>query len=240
MNKYFRFKKKNNLVGCLLYLVLVGFICAFLFIYYFSNSLGEGLIKCAEDEMERLIILVLNNGVKKYLANGEMGDLLEILYNDKDINLIRYNTKVINQVMIDITDILEQDMDYLVRGDIDKIELGVKNISSDYYDKINDGIIYGVSMGSATGNQLLANLGPKIPLRLSVIGSVMTDIKSDIKDYGLNNAMINIYVEIEVDCVIQMPFMSKKVKVRDKIPLTMEVIQGSVPSYYYGSNKVLE
>lgn len=240
MNKYFKVKKKNNLVGCLLYLVLVGFICAFLFIYYFSKNLGDGLIKCAEDEMERLIILVLNNGVKKYLTNSDMKDLLEIRYNDGDINLIRYNTKVINQVMMDITDILESDIDYLVRGDIDKIELGVKNISSDYYDKINDGIIYGVSMGSATGNQLLANLGPKIPLRLSVIGSVMTSIKSDIKDYGLNNAMINVYVEIEVECVIQMPFMSKNIRVKDRVPLTMEVIQGSIPSYYYGSNSVLK
>ena len=34
-----------------------------------------------------------------------------------------------------------------------------------------------------------------------------------------------------------MPFLSKEITITNKIPLTMEMIQGSIPEYYIGANK---
>ena len=82
---------------------------------------------------------------------------------------------------------------------------------------------------------MLANIGPKIPLNLSVIGNVQTDVHSKVTNYGLNNALIEVFVDIQMQMVIQMPFLSKKVEIKKSIPLTMEMIQGDIPNYYLDS-----
>ena len=47
--------------------------------------------------------------------------------------------------------------------------------------------------------------------------------------------MIEIFVDIQMQMVIQMPFLSKKVKIKKSIPLTMEMVQGEIPNYYLDS-----
>ena len=216
-----------------LYIVLVAFISSFWFIYYFNKVLGPGLVECAENEMERLTLLVMNNSFEKYLRENEINNLLEISRNSKnEVELIRYNTKVMNEIMGDIVSILERDLFYMTKGDFDKLDFQLRDITDQYYEMMNEGILFTVSVGSATGNRLLANIGPKIPLNLSLVGDVMAEIDTEITEYGLNNAMIEVFIQIEVNTVIHMPFMSKKIKVENKIPLTMEMIQGNVPGYY--------
>ena len=220
----------------LLYLFFVCFIFAFFFIYYFHRTLGPGLIRCAEDEVEKLSVLTLNNGVRKYMANHDMGDILQIVRKENgDISLVRYDTKKLNQFTIELTSLLTKDLDLLVKGNFEDLDLDIGRISSNSYLKVDEGILFMISLGSATGNSLLANIGPKIPLNLSVIGNVQTDVHSKVTNYGLNNAMIEIFVDIQMQMVIQMPFLSKKVKIKKSIPLTMEMVQGEIPNYYLDS-----
>lgn len=240
MNKYFVYpkkkKSKKHLFSFLLYLFFVCFIFAFFFIYYFHRTLGPGLIRCAEDEVEKLSVLTLNNGVRKYMANHDMGDILQIVRKENgDISLVRYDTKKLNQFTIELTSLLTKDLDLLVKGNFEDLDLDIGRISSNSYLKVDEGILFMISLGSATGNSLLANIGPKIPLNLSVIGNVQTDVHSKVTNYGLNNAMIEIFVDVQMQMVIQMPFLSKKVKIKKSIPLTMEMVQGEIPNYYLDS-----
>ena len=240
MNKYFVYpkkkKSKKHLFSFLLYLFFVCFIFAFFFIYYFHRTLGPGLIRCAEDEVEKLSVLTLNNGVRKYMANHDMGDILQIVRKENgDISLVRYDTKKLNQFTIELTSLLTKDLDLLVKGNFEDLDLDIGRISSNSYLKVDEGILFMISLGSATGNSLLANIGPKIPLNLSVIGNVQTDVHSKVTNYGLNNAMIEIFVDIQMQMVIQMPFLYKKVKIKKSIPLTMEMVQGEIPNYYLDS-----
>ena len=237
MNKYFVYpkkkKSKKHLFSFLLYLFFVCFVFAFFFIYHFHRTLGPGLIRCAEDEVEKLSVLTLNNGVRKYMANHDMGDILQIVRKENgDISLVRYDTKKLNQFTIELTSLLTKDLDLLVKGNFEELDLDIGRISSNSYLKVDDGILFMISLGSATGNSLLANIGPKIPLNLSVIGNVQTDVHSKVTNYGLNNAMIEIFVDVQMQMVIQMPFLSKKVKIKKSIPLTMEMVQGEIPNYY--------
>lgn len=240
MNKYFKLKKKkkkNYFGGFFLFLMILSVMGAFWFLSYFNRVLGPGLITCAEDEVESLSVLVMNNGVRKYLSNHEVGDVLEVIRKENGgIELIRYDTKKLNQVMVDLTDVLTRDFNAMVRGDFSKLDLPETGISSSYSRKMKEGILFSVSMGSATGNSLLANVGPRIPLNLSIIQDVFMDVESKIKNYGVNNAMVEVYVYVKVQFVIQMPFLSKKVAVVKRIPLTMEIVSGEVPSYYLGSS----
>lgn len=240
MNKYFIYpnksKKKKHLFVLSLYLFLICFLFSIFFIYYFNRTLGPGLIRCAEDEVEKLSVLTLNNGVRKYMASHDVGEILQIVRKENgDISLVRYDTKKLNQFTIELTSLLTKDLDLMVKGDFEELDLDMGRISSNSYLKVDEGILFLISLGSATGNSLLANIGPKIPLNLSVIGNVQTDVHSKVSNYGLNNALIEVFVDIQMQMVIQMPFLSKKVKIKKSIPLTMEMIQGDIPNYYLDS-----
>ena len=205
-------------------------------INYFRNKLGKGLIKCAEDEVEKITTIVMNNCLNKYIKNNNEEDLLNIKRNSQnEIELINYNTKNANIMTTTITKMLENDLAYMVKGEFNKINLDLKNISEDYYTKINDGVIFYVSTGSATGNSLLANIGPKIPLKLSLVENVSTNLSTKITEYGINNAMIEVFINLKANITINMPFLSKRITVKNRIPIDIHLIQGSIPSYYLGT-----
>jgi len=227
-------KRKKTIATLCLYIVFIAFLYSIVFIYYFKNKLGPRLIECAENEVKRITNLVMNNCIQKYISeNNNTKELLEIIRNyDNTIQLIRYNTEEVNQMKVKITSQLEDDLSNMTKGDFEKINLNLNNISDDYYSKINDGIIFMVSVGSATGNSLLSNLGPKIPLNLTLIEEVTANIDTKITEYGLNNAMVEVYMKLEATTIIHMPFLSKKVHIQNNIPIAMEIIQGSVPEYY--------
>ena len=167
------------------------------------------------------------------MASHDVGEILQIVRKENgDISLVRYDTKKLNQFTIELTSLLTKDLDLMVKGDFEELDLDIGRISSNSYLKVDEGILFLISLGSATGNSLLANIGPKIPLNLSVIGNVQTDIHSKVSNYGLNNALIEVFVDVQIQMVIQMPFLSEKTKIKKTIPLTMEMIQGDIPNYY--------
>ena len=167
------------------------------------------------------------------MASHDVGEILQIVRKENgDISLVRYDTKKLNQFTIELTSLLTKDLDLMVKGDFEELDLDIGRISSNSYLKVDEGILFLISLGSATGNSLLANIGPKIPLNLSVIGNVQTDVHSKVSNYGLNNALIEVFVDVQIQMVIQMPFLSEKTKIKKTIPLTMEMIQGDIPNYY--------
>lgn len=240
MKKYFKKRKNISLITIFVYLIFFSFVGSFAFLYSFNKRLGPGLIQCAVDEIEKLTVLVLNRGVKEYLADHDRGDLLNIVRDNQGvIELVRYDTKKLNEVTMELTEILTEDMKELVAGHFEKLGLNQNSLllMNDGALKDTGGIIFYISMGSVTGNSLLANLGPKIPLNLSIVENVESDVHTKVTNYGVNSAMIEVFIDVHVYFVIQMPFMSKKIQVKQSIPLTMEIIQGSIPNYYFGSLK---
>ena len=49
-----------------------------------------------------------------------------------------------------------------------------------------------------TGSSLLYNLGPKIPVKLSLVGDVVTGFSTDVTEYGINNALIKLMIDVKV------------------------------------------
>lgn len=230
-------KKNHSILNLIIYLFIGALICAIFFIYYFSTKLGNGLIICAADEVKHLTTLVMNNCIKKYIDTKPQVNLLEIEKNSQnEISRITYNTKILNQTSTQILDLLESDLNTMVKGKIGELGINLNKLSKEYYEQTDNGIIFTVSVGNSTGNLLLANIGPKIPLNLKTVGNTSAKINTKITEYGLNNAMIEINVELVTTIAIQMPFMSKEVTVKNIVPLSMEIIQGIVPETYLNNN----
>lgn len=190
----------------------------------------------AELETKKLSSIVINRAVNKQLANGmNIDEMFNIIKNDNgEIATIDFNPAIVNKVLNTTTNVVLINLKAIEEGNIDFIELPDILISNDK-DKLKNGIIYEIPLGTITNSGFLSNLGPKIPIKLNIIGSVESNVKTNIKEYGINNALVEIYIRISVTEQINVPFISKRVTVTSDIPVALKVIQGSVPKYYGGT-----
>lgn len=235
-SKYRRNNKVSKLITISLYIILAAFICSGGVILYFSNLLGDNLVRSASLEVDRITSIIINNSVRKYLNNNRDLDIVEVIRNDNKIEVIRYNTNNVNKISYDISNSIEQDINYMILGEFDKIDFSLSKITDSYYDKIDDGLVLGISVGNLTGSSLLANVGPRIPLKIEVVSNVNVNVKNKITEYGMNNALMEVFIEISVNPVIVMPFMSREIEVVNTFPLVTELIQGEIPDSYFRNN----
>jgi len=118
-------------------------------------------------------------------------------------------------------------------GNVDLIDLPENSLDNYDINLLKKGIIYEIPLGVVTNSSFLGNLGPKVPVRLSLIGDVVTGISTNVVEYGINNAMLEVNVDVEVTTRINLPFVTDEMTVKNSIPIAMKVIQGKIPNFYY-------
>ena len=50
---------------------------------------------------------------------------------------------------------------------------------------------------------MLHNIFPKIPVKIELIGNTFCRLKTDVTQYGINNALIKVNVEVPTDRLMQ-------------------------------------
>ena len=222
-------KKKIIAISLILIIVL-----SLMSLNFLNKKVSPVLFSYAQSETKRLSTIIINKAINKQLANGiDLEKLFQIVKNtDGEIQTIDFNPLVVNKILNTTTNVVLVNLKAVEEGNINFVELPDILINSKNLQK---GIIYELPIFVSTNNLLLSNLGPKIPIKLNVIGSVESNIKTNIKEYGINNALIEVFVEITVSEMVNVPFISNKVKVTSSIPIAFKVIQGKVPRYYGGN-----
>lgn len=81
----------------------------------------------------------------------------------------------------------------------------------------------------ATGSAILATLGPSIPVRIVPIGSAHSDVIPVVETAGINQTVHILYLHIEAQVSVVVPFVTKPVMVDTRIPIAYVVFIGSVP-----------
>lgn len=94
------------------------------------------------------------------------------------------------------------------------------------------GVVFFVPIGQATNIPLLGNLGPKIPIRFHVIGEVSATIDTETRSFGINSVYVEVNILLTVNVQIIVPLATEKSVVKQKIPVAMGLIHGTVPDYY--------
>ncbi len=77
--------------------------------------------------------------------------------------------------------------------------------------------------------------GRKYLYGFNVVGDVFTDFKQSVEPYGINNALINVGVLVEVKVRVVIPFATKTAVVKNTIPATIQAVHGEVPDFYSGN-----
>lgn len=203
------------------------------FIKYFSNKALPLIISYAEAESKKLIVLVINKAVTKQINNVDTTDIFDITYNkDGEVILVDFNSKRTSIALSTITSLVELNLRAIEEGKIDMLELPDNSLDSFDTDLLEKGIILEVPLGVINNSAFLTNLGPKIPVRLSLIGDVSSGFSTEVEEYGINNALITLNIDVEVNAKIVLPIVSDDMNITASIPIAMKVIQGKIPEYY--------
>ena len=89
-----------------------------------------------------------------------------------------------------------------------------------------------VPLGSLMGNDLFYGVGPSITFKIKPYGSVITDIKTDFTDAGINQTKLDVIVTVKADFSVLMPTIRKKSTVETTVPIISTIIVGEVPETY--------
>lgn len=231
INKNRKTKTINKIIFIIILLVLA-IVMAFKFI---NKKVSPILFSYAESSVRKLTNLVINRAISKQLTEELNIDDLFIITKDKDnkIKTIDFNPILVNKTLTIITNNIQLNLKYLEEGKIDLLELP-DNIDIDVDEKkISKGIIYEIPSGVVFNNSILANVGPKIPVKLNILGDIVSTVNTKVTNYGINNAMIEVNIIVEVEEMVILPITTKKIKVETSIPVAIKLIEGQVPNYYF-------
>lgn len=219
-------KKFDTYISLGLMIIIISLICSFFIINYFSKRVNEILLPMAESKTRKVVTMIINASCN----DVDIGDNLYAINKDSndEIKMITYNsfevTKLINQVTANIENMIND----------------IENNEMDYYgnmDGMEGGVIAEIPFGAVFGNSLLSSVGPKIKVRLNLLGDITSNIETEVKPYGLNNAYVELRIHLEVTARIVLPFASEKVVISNVIPLSMNIVQGNIPDAYISSYK---
>lgn len=227
------------------YVILISFTL-FVFItlqglWLVDRGIEPTLMHVAQRKTEEIASLAINEAIiNKLFDSIDMKDIL-ISKEDKDGNIVyagvnqQIVNKVQNQSAIVVQEFLKEIEEGRIPKSIESDEIGLtKNHSND------PGVIMSIPLGQATENSLLANLGPKIPIKFTIVGDVNTDIEEKIETVGINNTWISINIIVTVKAKVVIPFATETATVTRPIQIMGQFIPGEVPIYYNQSGDPIQ
>mgnify|MGYP002560519027 CR=1 FL=1 len=116
--------------------------------------------------------------------------------------------------------------------------LNIKAEASSMLSKLNPEIenmvnYVSVPVGYFFTKKFMLTDGLKVPLRLTVYQAFDSEIVSDVSDYGINNQLYEVSLQIKMDIYIQIPFQEQIINYEDKILLSSGIINNEIPNYYF-------
>lgn len=87
--------------------------------------------------------------------------------------------------------------------------------------------------GSFTGFKLFAGKGPRIPIKISTIGNVETDLKSEFKEQGINQTLHRVYLQVVCEVSVVTPYDSISERITNQVLIAENIIVGKIPNTYY-------
>lgn len=236
--KKFKLKKvrKIKISTKISILILILIVCVYFLITYINKNVYPVLMNYAKADAKKMALLIMDNSVNEEILNAlKEEDIFSVSKNKTgEVSDIDFNPVIVNKVLSITTSTVKKNLENLERGNIENITF----INKDDYDikNLKNGVISEIPVGLSLNNALLANIGPKIPVKINLVGNVVSYASTKIHNYGINNALVEVYAHVEVTEEVIIPLSTSKIKVRNDIPIAIKIVQGTVPDYYSNSN----
>ena len=163
-----------------------------------------------EDKAKSIATIISNNEATNVMKDHTYDELFTIEKdNDGNITMIKSNIIPINEIISDVAVKIQTSIN----------ERGRENIR--------------IALGSFTGSKFLAGRGPGVPIKISSIGNVETDLRSEFSAQGINQTLHRVYLQVDCEVSILTPYNTISEKVSNQVLLIENVIVGKIPSAYY-------
>ena len=188
-------------------IILIIAVFVVIILYQSSKPIFE---KLCIDRAKSIATLISNEEATNVMKDYEYDELVTIHKDSQNnINLIETNVITVNKIISDVAN---------------RIQNAINN---------NEENEIGIRLGSFTGIKLLSGRGPKIPIKISAIGNVETDFRSEFQEAGINQTLHRLYLDVECEVSILTPFDTMTEKIKNQVILAENVIIGKIPETYY-------
>lgn len=226
-------KIKNKTKNFIIF-TIIGLIIAIILIFRFiDKKVSPVLLNYAELEIRKVASVVINSAINKEISKSINLDELFIISKDSngEINTIDFNPIEVNQILVNTTEIIQNNLKNLEDGNIENLDLPNSNYLSSEED-LKRGIIFEIPSGLIFDNAFFNNFGPKIPVKLNLVGDIISEITTNVSNYGINNALIEVRINLKLTEQVILPVISNRIEIEVSVPLALKIIQGTVPNYY--------
>lgn len=204
-------RTKAFLIALIIFLILTIQMLVML-----EKRLEPTLLILASQKAEQLAKDAITDAVTKRISQQGV-DFNEIVMIEKDnegrIQAYQFNFREYSRIVGETTSRVQNKLQEFEQNKVDR----------------------SIPLGLATGNSFLANMGPELPITFVPIGSVKTRLETELKEAGINMVLATVYIFVEVDLRIVIPFATEEKTVTTRIPITHSLIIGDVPQYLYNN-----
>ncbi|MEG2457381.1 MAG: sporulation protein YunB [Bacilli bacterium] len=228
------FNCKDNLENKIIFTLILVLLCCFIIFRVLGKTISPILINYAEAETRRLSSIIINNSIKDY-TKYKTEDIINTVFNsNNEVVTVDFNTTYVNSILSSLVSDIQNKLKCLDEAKFSEAGILVSETSFKT-ERNNVGVVYFIPLGVVFNNGILGNVGPKIPLKTNLMGNVIGSINVDMHEYGINNILVKLFINIELVNRVILPFSSKNVKLKNDVLLASKIIQGKIPSVYGGS-----
>ena len=216
--------KKSDIILCIIILIL---IVTYILIKIFTFRSEPILLDYAKRKSTNIVSTLIDKSINEVLYNKEYEDLIEIEKdNNGQIVNLNFNNKEINDILYLSTENILKSVKLLENGNFDELDT----------EYIGDReLLYYVPIGVIHNIPVLVNIGPRIPFKIEILGSVENKTETSVKEYGINSSIIEVFLNINLQVQVILPFKTENYLSTKNILLDSKIIQGKIPEYYGGS-----
>ena len=170
------------------------------------NNISYTFMEYIKSKALEMVNLRINSSIKEDVYNDLKEDIFYInKNNNNEIEMIDYNTYKLNLLLDRVT----------------------TSVQDEITDLTSDKKTFYIPFFS-----LISNIGPDIPVRITLVNAIYSNCEIRIKEFGINNCLVEIYVLLQINIKVILPIISDNIVIENEIPISYKIINGKIPQYY--------
>lgn len=228
MKRFYSLKRQKKFIvlnkfGLIIMIVLLFDIVLFRFFLY---RLSNNITYSAKVKIEELTKYYLNNTLKTFL-NVDTTNYIKLNIVNNNIVNVDINNIECNKLLSNIIKDLEKNIYVIEKGEIKEYH-NLEMLRS------NDGVVVFMPFGVVLNNSIFSRLGPKVPVKVSFLENLTAYVDVEVESYGINNSLIKLYININIEEIIELPIKKDRNNIQYKFLLASKLINGEVPNMLGG------
>jgi sporulation protein YunB len=181
--------------------------------YYVESHLRPTFVKIAEVESKKMASEAINDSIAKKISEEANYSKLVNLTQRQDGKLTAgyFDLQEATKIQYRLTSHIQEELHHLEEEQIE------------------------VPIGVAFDNVILASLSPNVPVRVAPVGHVQSQVGYETKEVGINQTVHVLYLDIQVEVEVIVPFATRPSELHTKVPIAYLVMVGDVPQMVYNS-----